>query len=246
MRAPVLIATVVSSLAVGFLMGRMTAEDTLKPSPSEARSAFEEPGEQANPQQVGEMDPEDGDTPPISAAAREGAPVAASGSNELPPLESSNDGVKMEIQLPNGQKISLPNNDDRLQAWIRARPAKGEPISRTKQPDGREIVRQKIDERAEATQIYDRSGRIVSEEVSEDSGLKVSRMFFANGQTKYVGFIAPAGSKDLTLIDSGGFPTNRTLEIPGGDKIVFEYDESGNITRKLYLQKGQPNARVIQ
>ena len=142
-------------------------------------------------------------------------------------------------------KVIMPNDDQRLNHWLHERLGAGRVISRVAAADRGYFTDERLDDGRELEREYSGTGMLVSEVVNEKDKTRITRNFYSNGQVKYLMFEPKNGIKDMTTVDSGGFPTQRTVEFTDGSKLVFEYDESGNVTHKIFFAKDQPG-RVVE
>lgn len=134
----------------------------------------------------------------------------------------------------------------RYEKWKHERAEKGVVITKgDTAKDGSYYTQERLGNGQIADREYGSTGALRSEAMIEPDGNKISRSFFLNGQVKFLMFETKDGTRDMTSLDSSGFAINQTVEYANGTRLVFEYDESGNITRKVFIEKDKPG-RIIE
>ncbi|MBS1960371.1 MAG: hypothetical protein JST80_12915 [Bdellovibrionales bacterium] len=196
--------------------------------------------------------------PVVNEKAASVASGVAAGTNKKmvsasnPPFEEEpNEVIEVDDEPATPEQVELlkkqeAESEPRLQKWLYERADKGFVITKTEvSKDGGYFSQERLDSGQIADREYGSTGALRSESMIEPDGNKISRSFFLNGQVKFLMFESKDGTRDMTSLDSSGFPVSKTVEYANGQRLVFEYDESGNVVRKVFIEKNK-SGRIIE
>jgi hypothetical protein len=132
----------------------------------------------------------------------------------------------------------------RLKEFGHEKPLRGIPIEQSAKPNGGTFVRESLPGGQIVDREYNDKNALIGERIEFQNGESLYRSYFESGAVKSINLTLPNGIQITVLQDSTGIPTNRTDILPNGDMLASEFNDSGTLTRRWYIKKGQQGALI--
>ncbi len=117
-------------------------------------------------------------------------------------------------------------------------------ISQVTNLDGSKYSKEKLHDGLEVVRSYNPKGTAITEHFDLPEGESIDRSFFEFGGTKAVRLTLKNGATASLSIDSSGIATARIDNFPNGDKLLYEYNDQGQISKKWYVQSGKNPVQI--